>query len=138
MNKKTIANQVRSVWGPLFLILACPPSAILMWYTNVHLGGSLTNLVTFVQSQGVLGAFSQIWAPVFFGSKVAWTIIAIFAVFQLLLMRFVPGKRFEGPITPKGNIPIYKANGVACFLLTLSTFSLCSFGLNLFPASSPI
>ncbi|NNM43727.1 MAG: 7-dehydrocholesterol reductase, partial [Chlamydiae bacterium] len=109
--------------------------AILMWYTNVHLGGSLTNLVTFVQSQGVLGAFSRIWAPVFFGSKVAWTIIAIFAVFQLLLMRFVPGKRFEGPITPKGNIPIYKANGVACFLLTLSTFSLCSFGLNLFPAS---
>ncbi|GMH66250.1 hypothetical protein TrRE_jg784, partial [Triparma retinervis] len=35
--------------------------------------------------------------------------------------RFVPGPLFEGPVTPAGNTPIYKANGMTCYIITLLT-----------------
>jgi len=47
-------------------------------------------------------------------------------------MRLVPGARFEGPITPKGHIPVYKANGPACFAITLGLFWLTAYPLALF------
>ncbi|MBS3921540.1 MAG: hypothetical protein KGZ37_00125 [Nitrosarchaeum sp.] len=135
MNRKALGQSIRGVWGPLFLILLCPPVAILMWYTNAYLGGSFENLVSLMQDLGPIHTLLYIWSPVFFGSTTAWTMIGIFAVFELLLMRIIPGKRFEGPITPQGNIPVYKANGIACFLITIGTFCLASFGLHLFSAS---
>jgi 7-dehydrocholesterol reductase len=126
---------MRRTWGPLLLILLCPPAAILMWFTNVKLHGSLSLLLQLFMENGILTTLYHIWSPVFFGSTTAWTIIAYFAASQLILMRFVPGKAFDGPITPTGNIPRYKANGVACFLITISGFCIASFGLNLFPAT---
>jgi 7-dehydrocholesterol reductase len=65
----------------------------------------------------------------------AWYILASFALFQLFLMKAVPGKPFLGPVTPRGNVPVYKANGIACFLITLATFFLSTYVLNLFPAT---
>ncbi|MDX8430613.1 MAG: hypothetical protein SNF33_02235 [Candidatus Algichlamydia australiensis] len=108
---------------------------MLVWYTCTHLGGSLTDLFRMMVNDGVHTTVCNIWLPHFFGSPMAWRLIAIFMASQLLFMRIIPGKKFLGPITPKGNIPIYKENGVACFLLTLGLFSLFSFGLNLFSAS---
>lgn len=135
MNTKSFGSSIRRTWGPLSLILLCPPAAILMWYTNVFLGGSLSNLFALISENGLFNTIFDIWSPIFFGSSTSWTILGIFAAFQLLLMRVVPGKRFEGPITPKGNIPVYKANGVACFLITIAAFCVSSFGLHLFSAS---
>jgi 7-dehydrocholesterol reductase len=74
----------------------------------------------------------MIWSPYFLGTASAWKIIGIFAAFELALMRLIPGKLFKGPITPEGNTPIYKANGIACFLITYLTFYLLSFKLKLF------
>jgi 7-dehydrocholesterol reductase len=42
----------------------------------------------------------------------AWKIIGTYAFVQAMIMRFVPGKKFIGPLTPKGNTPEYNANGV--------------------------
>lgn len=50
-------------------------------------------------------------------------------------MRILPGKTFHGPITPNGNVPVYKDNGFLAFLVTMVTFWVASFGLNLFSAS---
>jgi 7-dehydrocholesterol reductase len=61
--------------------------------------------------------------------------IAVFAAFELMLMRFLPGNLHFGPTTPKGNVPVYKANGIPAFIITVATFSLCSFGLRLFPST---
>jgi 7-dehydrocholesterol reductase len=105
---------------PLTLLTLCPPAVFIFWYTATALDGS----------------FAAFWRePVFFwslGSATAWKIIASFAAFQLFLMRVVPGKPFLGPITPKGNIPIYKANGIPCFFITLATFYIAAFKLHLF------
>lgn len=41
-------------------------------------------------------------------SAEAWTYILGFGLLQALLQLFVPGPEFQGPITPKGNVPKYK------------------------------
>lgn len=125
----------RRTLSSAFLIMACPPAAILMWYTCVHLNGSVAELVALFSTQGFIGTVKSIWLPVFFGTQTAWTMVGCFAAFELALMKILPGKRFEGPTTPTGNIPVYKANGVAAFALTLFTYWLCAYPLGLFKAS---
>jgi 7-dehydrocholesterol reductase len=130
-----MTGKIRNTLGPLLLILLCPPSAILMWYTNTHLQGSFQDLFLLFTEQGIATTIYHIWQPVFFGSKTAWSIIAIFSIFQFMLMKFLPGKDFYGPVTRMGNVPVYKANGVAAFIITLITFIVASFYLHLFSAS---
>lgn len=127
--------KLRNIIGPLFLILTCPPFAILLWYTNTQLEGSFQALFTLFFRDGVFTSIYHIWRPVFFGSTTAWYLIAIFSTFQFALMKLLPGKTVHGPITPMGNVPVYKANGVAAFMLTLLTFILTGFYWQLFPAS---
>lgn len=127
--------RMRNTLGPLLLMLACPPFVMLMWYANTALGGSLSELFSLMMQQGPFQTIYAIWQPYFFGSSTAWTIIACFIVFELALMRLLPGKTWDGPITPKGNVPVYKANGLLAFLTTMAFFCIATFGLNLFSAS---
>lgn len=107
---------------PLVLLTLCPPAVFVFWYVATHLNGDFTAFWSLVWQKGLFTTIWGIWKPVFFGSPLAWKIIAIYAAFQLFLMRIIPGKPFLGPITPKGNIPLYKANGVPCFLITIAAF----------------
>ncbi len=117
----------------VFLIALCPPSAMLMWYTMTALHGSVLEMGRLMAAEGPFTVLWNIWGPVFFGTPAAWVIIGIFAGTQLLFMRVMPGKEFRGPVTPKGNVPAYRANGVPSFAATMSLFVLCSFVLDLFP-----
>ena len=126
---------MRNTLGPLCLLVLCPPFVMLVWYTNAELGGSLWDLGNLLMQQGVFQTIYNVWKPYFWGSAIAWEIIACFVIFQLTLMRFLPGKAFNGPITPKGNLPVYKENGFLAFLITMTVFCLASFGLKLFPAT---
>lgn len=128
-------QRLRNTLGPLFLIAVCPPFVILMWYTNTALQGSFSQLWALIVSQGFFTTLYEIWRPVFFGSSIAWKMIISFAIFELILMKVLPGKTFYGPVTPKGNTPVYKANGVAAFFITMLTFCIATFGLNLFSAT---
>ncbi len=128
-------QSARNILGPLFLILVCPFFAIFMWYTMSHLGGSIGAFALLVQKFGLFSTFFYIWKPIFFGSITAWKMIALFGCMQLLFMKILPGKSSLGPITPKGNVPIYKANGPFAFFLTISLFCIGSFGLDLFSAA---
>ncbi|KTD07729.1 7-dehydrocholesterol reductase [Legionella jamestowniensis] len=126
---------IRGTLGPLFLILGCPPFAILMWYTNTALQGSLHLLWQIILNEGFFHTVYTIWRPVFFGSSTAWILIFSFIIFEFLLTKLVKGKTFYGPVTPKGNIPIYKANGFTVFLITVFCFCFGSFYLQLFSAT---
>lgn len=128
-------KQIRNTLGPIILLLICPAFAMMMWYANTALEGSLLRLWDMLAGQGLIATLSDIWWPHFFGSETAWLMILIFAVFELALMRILPGKFYQGPITPKGNRPNYKANGVAAFLTTIITFVVCSYYLQLFSPS---
>jgi 7-dehydrocholesterol reductase len=128
-------RKLRNTLGPLFLICACPLFAIVMWYTNTALQGSFAALGQMMQLQGFFQTIYEICAPVMLGSPLAWKMISIFAIFQLVIMRLLPGKPFHGPVTPAGNIPTYKANGVAAFVVSIMTFCIATFILKLFPAT---
>lgn len=123
---------IRRIVFPLFLIVSCPLMIILMWYTSSELNGSFHQLLQLCWTQGFYQTFYQIWSPVFFGTPTAWKIIAVFGAFEILLMRLIPGKIFKGPITPKGNVPTYVSNGIACYVITYLTFYLLSFKLHVF------
>ncbi|XP_033741199.1 7-dehydrocholesterol reductase-like [Pecten maximus] len=45
-----------------------------------------------------------------------------YMAFALVLMVLLPGKRFEGPVTANGNIPVYEDNGFLCYVVTMATF----------------
>lgn len=128
-------QSMRNTLGPLFLMLICPPFVMLMWYTNTALEGSLMRLFDLIIQKGFFQTIYTIWQPYFFGSSIAWQMIAYFTVVELALMRLLPGKVWEGPISPKGNIPVYKANGLLAFITTMSLFCIATFGLKLFSAS---
>ena len=128
----SFAKWLRQIAAPLLLITFCPPIVILLWYTNVFLDGSIQTLSNLIAEKGFFSTLYSIWRPVFFGTTGAWKILTIFAAVELLLMKILPGRRFYGPITPKGNLPFYKANGISAFLATTALFCLCSFQLKLF------
>lgn len=130
-HSERVQSKLRTVI-PLFLMIVCPPAAILFWFTNVYLDGSFEKLGQLFAWKGIIPTIYEIWSPYFFGTTEAWTMLAIFAAIQLFLMKAVPGPTFYGPITPKGNVPSYKANGVACFFITLTLFYLAAFQFQLF------
>jgi len=103
-----------------------------LWYTNVHLDGSYAQLIAFIANDGMLSVLKQVWWPVFFGSVTAWKIIGLFAGFQLILMRVLPGKLYTGPLTPMGNTPHYKDNGLLSYVISIVGFFGLSYGLKLF------
>jgi len=125
-------QTLRKTICPLLLILVCPPFAIVMWYVNTALSGSFSELGAMFYQTGILPTLYKIAQPVILGSPLAWLIITVFAVFQLAFMKFLPGKIFYGVITPNGNIPVYKSNGVLAFTVTILTFCATTFYFHLF------
>lgn len=117
---------------PLILLTLCPPAVFVFWYIATTLDGSFHAFWQLIAAQGFFTTIWSIWKPIFFGSPTAWKILASFAAFQLFLMKVVPGKPFVGPITPKGNIPIYKANGIACFFITVIAFIVATYKFHWF------
>jgi 7-dehydrocholesterol reductase len=117
---------------PVLLLVLCPPAVFVFWYVATQLDGSFLAFWALAWKQGFFSTIWGIWQPVFFGSALAWKIIAIYSVSQLFLMKVIPGKPFLGPITPKGHVPVYKANGVPCFLITVTAFLVGSYGFHWF------
>lgn len=131
----TEENFLTRVLGPAFFVFVCPPFAMLMWHVNVNLGGSFARLYNELMTNSLFSELKNVWWAHFFGSATAWTMIGIFAALQLLLMRILPGKKFTGTITPMGNLPEYKDNGLASYIITFALFFGCSLGLGWFEPS---
>jgi 7-dehydrocholesterol reductase len=132
----TVKNKsLGATLKPILPITLSPLLIFLLWHINIDLHGSLGALLDEFSSQGFASTLLHIVGPNFFGSPTVWTMIASYGGIQLLFIRVLPGKLFRGPATPKGEIPVYKANGFLAFLLTVGLFLGGSYGLNLFPAS---
>jgi 7-dehydrocholesterol reductase len=119
--------------APAALMLLTPPVAGLVWFTDTKLDGSLVRLAHWMAAAGIGTVAADVWGPIVFGSPIAWAMIGVFAALSLALMRALPGRPSEGPITPAGAVPVYKVNGIGAFLTTIALFLLCSFPLGLFP-----
>ena len=128
-SERPVVQFIRTTLGPLLLILFTPPAAIIFWIacTFEPFNGSLAPLLS------VAGwhAIATHWP---WPSTSAAAIVLIFVVIEGILLQWLPGKIFEGPITPTGNRPLYKLNGVPAWFVTHALFLGCSFGLHLFKA----
>lgn len=109
---------------PVAALLAfCPAFGLLFVYIIIELDGDAYNgLSGLISQKGLRATVQTIFTDHIFGSRKSWAIILVFAAFELFLMRVLPGQMVKGPITPKGNIPVYKANGFLSFIVTLSSF----------------
>jgi len=100
--------------GVVALIVLTPPFIIILWYIHTRLGGDAFAMASLFMERGFTGLY-EIWpAP----TLAAWRIIGSFAAFEAIILLAVPGKTFNGIVTPCGNVPVYKANGLQCYVLT--------------------
>lgn len=113
----------------LMLVLVCPCFVLTMWYTCKHCNGSLLELSNIIMLEGPLVIFSKISLV----NPVAWKVIFSYMAFELALMRLVPGKTFHATVTATGHVPVYNANGVECYVISIAVL----FGLEFFTSYSP-
>jgi 7-dehydrocholesterol reductase len=113
---------------PLGLMSTTPLFAILLVYTAKELDGSYATLFSNLASDPrAVFAAALAWP-----GPLAWRIIGAFAAFELALLRLVPGRVYLGPVTPMGNRPVYTANGLQAFFITLAAYLAASGPLGLF------
>ncbi|KAI9087307.1 hypothetical protein K1719_030777 [Acacia pycnantha] len=115
---KTVHSPLVTYFSMLSLLSLCPPFVILLWYTMTQADGSVSQTRDYLKHNGLQG-FLHIWPR---PTATAWKIIGVYAAFEAALQLLLPGKRVEGPISPTGNRPVYKENGVAAYVVTLITY----------------
>ncbi|CAM6027863.1 unnamed protein product [Sphagnum balticum] len=102
----------------LLLMILFPPFIIFIWYTMIHLEGSVERSYRFFQARGIRG-LRDVWPhPTILACK----IIGVFVTFEAVLLIFLPAERYIGPVSPAGNRPIYKKNGFVSYMVTLAVY----------------
>lgn len=123
------------IFMPMFLIVCCPISALILVYTVTELQGSLPRLIALFQELG----FAR-WIKVVcilptkaaLGREDLMLGLGLFMIIQFLLLKFLPGKKEFGPVTPHGHVPEYPANGVISYLISITLYVFLSAKLGLF------
>lgn len=114
----------RETFGPLALMISTPIFGIVLFHVNTNMDSNFVVFAKLCASDGLLHTIYNIWPTAF--DPQAVKMIAAFMAFELVLQKYMPGKTFVATITPNGNIPTYKANGMASYLFTLTTLLICS------------
>jgi len=133
----TFGHHFHYTLFPSFLLVVTPNFGPVLWYTCAHCNGSLLKFVGQVVDQGPFQFFVQFWTTVGIFSPLSTLVILGFMVWSLILMVLVPGPRTEGPVTQKGNVPVYKDNGFTCYVITMIAFVLLTTVLKLTGCPSP-
>lgn len=110
----------RDSLGPLMLMMITPVFSIIFFHVCSDMKGDFhTFFAELIFSGNVISTLYSIWPNQF--DQEAWTFILAFMLYELILMKIVPGKEFVAMTTSTGHRPIYKANGIACYIITLFT-----------------
>jgi 7-dehydrocholesterol reductase len=108
----------REMIGPIFLMAVTPPFSIVVWHLLTARQGDWIGFCREVSARGFVTVLTETWPTPW--NPTIWQWIGYFLLFEILLLKLVPGKTFVGNVTPQGNRPIYKANGLQCYFLTLA------------------
>mmetsp|Transcript_9693 Transcript_9693/g.17455 ORF Transcript_9693/g.17455 Transcript_9693/m.17455 type:complete len:477 (-) Transcript_9693:77-1507(-) len=112
------SGQAVALLGTLALLLCCPAFVFVLWYINCELSGSIGDFLNLAAAEGPTGLW-RLWPS---PSSEAWVIVGVFGGAEAVLQLVLPGKTFYGPTSPKGNVPVYKANGMQAYCVTLALF----------------
>ena len=118
-------SAIRRTAVPLALMLACPPGVLVLWMICAHFDGSV---LAFLHGITLAKFFALCPRP----SVTALSMLAVFAVLEGLLLVLLPGKVHYGPVTPAGNRPRYRLNGVAAWVITHGVILVAAYPLGLF------
>lgn len=122
----TVHSPLVTYASVISLLTLCPPFVILLWYTMTLADGSVSETFHYLRQNGLQGLL-HIWPT---PTPTACKIIAVYAAFEAALQLLLPGKTVYGPISPTGHRPVYKANGLQAYFVTLITyFALWWFGI---------
>ena len=118
----------RDVMGPLFLMLSTPCFSIIFYHVVTQMEGNFLAFAQLCVNQGFFHVLMTIWPNAL--DAETWKMIGSFLGFQLLLQRFFPAKLFHATMTPKGNVPVYTANGLQSYFVTIVTLlGLAHYGI---------
>jgi len=122
---------------PLLLMAFTPNLVMVMWYAERYHGGSYHSMMSELFSAGPVAFMSKMWGGVTIASPLVSLIILGYSLFQLILMKILPGPIAYGPVTPKGNTPVYTDNGFACYVVTMACFAGLTYYLKTYTIYSP-
>jgi 7-dehydrocholesterol reductase len=108
----------RAALGPIFLMAVTPCFSIIFFHVCSEMHGDFLQFGKTCVDAGFFTTLYEVWPSPW--DMAVWKMIITFFAFQLFLMRCAPGKRFEATLTPNGNRPVYTANGMLSYLVTLS------------------
>jgi 7-dehydrocholesterol reductase len=103
--------------GSLALIFFTQVFCVPFFLICKDFNGSFLAFITAAGEYGAIPFMMKVWPTPF--DPYVWKMLLSFMAFELFLMRAVPGKVFKATPTASGHIPIYNANGVQCYLITL-------------------
>nr|VDD44571.1 unnamed protein product [Brassica oleracea] len=134
---ETVHSPIVTFASMLSLLALCPPFVILLPARTIRDTDTLYELPCslseifhssgFLWENGVKGLIN-IWPR---PTAIAWKIIFCYGAFEAALWMqsisytlqlLLPGKRVEGSVSPTGNRPVYKDNGMAAYFVTLATY----------------
>lgn len=104
------AGPLRAWIGPLLLMTTTPVLGIGVWQAVTFHDASLFAWL----AEGPAGWWARAPAP----TPTAVAIIVGWIAFQWLLLVALPGEAFLGPVSPEGERPAYRLNGIAAWLVT--------------------
>ncbi|XP_059156341.1 uncharacterized protein LOC131941239 [Physella acuta] len=142
ITQSAISRLARHVFStvlvPLAIMAAVPNVVVLMWYTVMHCGGSYNRMLAVFTDRSLLHGLGVMWSRTSYPSApIVWILVA-YGIYALAMMKVLPGKYVTGPVTPKGNVPVYKDNGFTYFVLTIALFWLLTLLLHPFGISPSI
>ncbi|CAK9204900.1 unnamed protein product [Sphagnum troendelagicum] len=115
------SNKARRTAGILSTLFLFPPIIIFLWYTLHSMDGSITRSYNQFHMRGWWKSTKDIWPlPTLRSAK----LLVIFAAFQSILLLFLPGDQYAGPLSPAGNRPYFKKNGFRAYMVTLVVYYL--------------
>lgn len=121
---------------PFTLILLMPNLVLWLWYTVKYYDGSFLKF-TQVFLDSPVWLVTDVWSKVNIGTPFTLSVIGGYMTFQAILMKMVPGRIVQGPVTTNGNTPTYVDNGFRIFLITMASFVGLSWFLKTYTIYSP-
>jgi len=110
-NPYGVTDFVQFLVFPIFIMTCTPIAAVLVWMVCAKFDGSVYRFATEI----TLNRLIELWPS---PSWIATKIILTFAFLEAFLMVALPGQTFLGPVTPAGNRPSYKLNGIPAYIAT--------------------
>lgn len=104
-------SSLRRTVVPLLLMITCPPAVIVLWMIVTHFDGSIALFLRTIDLDTFLRLFPR-------PTLAAARLLLAFAALEWLLLVALPGDIHRGPVTPAGNRPTYKQNGLSAYVIT--------------------